>query len=353
MNYFIAPRSGEKSYKNFSSTIKHGVPYENIAPYLSEEGKSKLLNEEVIYSWGNRAGTREQWERMEYGDLVIFYAKGELVLVGDVYYKQHSPELALAMWPPDENGNPWEYTYFLRNLRYIKVPMRAFNWAAGYKSNFIIQGFLHLKGEHLQAIQRQYGSIEAFLGLFGTELSAEIPNESEKLYVNVAPDLRVRFRDGTHLRPKIQESMHSTQQLKKKIDHVASNKAKAFTGSKGEAIVLQEERKRLNALGRGDLAKRVKRISVDDDSIGYDILSYEENGAERYIEVKASAQLSQGLRFYMSANEMAKSISLPNYFVYFVDDINTSSPRVTPISCPLEGKLRITTDTYLLEGEVD
>ncbi len=78
---------------------------------------------------------------MELGDTVIFYAQGKLVMTGEVYFKAHSAALALAMWPPDENGNPWEYTFFLRNLRYLSIPMAVFNTAAGYKSNYVVQGF--------------------------------------------------------------------------------------------------------------------------------------------------------------------------------------------------------------------
>jgi len=39
MKYFLAPRSGEKSYENFQSTIKNGVRFEIISKHLSEEGK--------------------------------------------------------------------------------------------------------------------------------------------------------------------------------------------------------------------------------------------------------------------------------------------------------------------------
>ncbi|MGZ6005362.1 MAG: hypothetical protein ACXWLH_04395, partial [Candidatus Saccharimonadales bacterium] len=171
MNYFIAPRSGEKSYKNFQSTIKHGVPYENIAEHLTEEGKERLLSQPIIYSWGNRAGTSSQWDRMNYGDIVMFYSKGVLVMYGEVYYKQHSSALAEAMWPLDENNKAWEYTFFLKNLRYIKMPMKAFNVIAGYKPNFIVQGFMHLKGEHLRLIENQYETIENLLETFSTSQS--------------------------------------------------------------------------------------------------------------------------------------------------------------------------------------
>src|SRR5665213_2648964 len=121
MKYFLAPRSGEKSYANFLSTIKHGVPYERIAPFLTPEGREKVLQQEIIYAWGNRESTSGHWRQIEYGDTVIFYAKGRLVMSGEVYYKQHNPQLALAMWPRDEHGNPWEYTFFIKNLRYISI----------------------------------------------------------------------------------------------------------------------------------------------------------------------------------------------------------------------------------------
>jgi hypothetical protein len=105
-------------------------------------------------------------------------------------------------------------------------------------------------------------------------------------------------------------------------------------------------------MGRDDLAKRVKRISTDDDTVGYDVASFNEDGSQRYIEVKTSSSSSNGIRFYMSANEMLKSKTLENYYVYYVDAVNTKKPRITPIKCPLNEKLTISTDTYLLEAEV-
>ena len=81
MKYFLAPRSGEKSYKNFESTIRNGVPLRRIEQFLDVEGRKTLLGEDVIYAWGNREGTKSQWESMEYGDTVIFYAHRKLVMI--------------------------------------------------------------------------------------------------------------------------------------------------------------------------------------------------------------------------------------------------------------------------------
>ena len=59
------------------------------------------------------------------------------------------------------------------------------------------------------------------------------------------------------------------------------------------------------------------------------------------------------MRFYLSSNEMAKGKELNNYYIYFVDGVNTDSPRITPINEPFSGnKFLISTDTYLFEAEI-
>jgi len=150
MNYFLAPRSGEKSHKNYQSTIKHGIPLNLISAYLTQDEISILSSEDIVYAWGNREGTANAWRKMNIGDIVIFYAKGTLIMTGEVYFKKHSPQLALAMWPPDEKGHPWEYTFFLRNLKYVSLPMKAFNAMVGFKSNYIVQGFIQLKEKRIK-----------------------------------------------------------------------------------------------------------------------------------------------------------------------------------------------------------
>ena len=51
-------------------------------------------------------------------------------------------------------------------------------------------------------------------------------------------------------------------------------------GRKGEEFVVDFERKALTAAGRTDLIDKVKRISIENVSAGFDILSFDENGNE-------------------------------------------------------------------------
>lgn len=353
MNYFLAPRSGEKSYANFLSTIKNGVPYDRIEAFLTDEGKIKVLQEDVIYAWGNREGTRAHWENMEYGDTVIFYANRKLVMAGEVYYKQRDPKLALAMWPPDEKGNPWEYTFFLKNLKYFSIPMPVFNRVAGFKSNYIIQGFRQLLQEQVFRIASQFGSVEALLADFSDDTSLEIPLSNEPLYVNLDKE----FNPELITNPKLQLPDRANPELigiKKqpyKVDYVERNRNNAVTGSKGEVLTLLQERKRLVSEGREDLARKVERVSLIDDSLGFDVLSYEQSGMEKFIEVKTSTKATGHIRFYLSAHEYKASKQLENYNLYFIDRINKPIPRITMFKEPFKGeKFRLSPDTYIVEG---
>src|SRR3989344_4435783 len=145
MKYFLAPRSGEKSYENYQSTIRYGVPLDRIAPFLTQEEISTVTAEDIIYVWGNRKGKQREWREMENGDLIIFYAHGKLIMTGEAYLKKHSPELALALWPRDKKGNPWEFVFFIKNVKYISVPIEIFNEAVGYKTNKVVMGFTLLQ----------------------------------------------------------------------------------------------------------------------------------------------------------------------------------------------------------------
>lgn len=82
------------------------------------------------------------------------------------------------------------------------------------------------------------------------------------------------------------------------------NKKRKMTGLKGEEIAVVIEQEFFESIGRKDLAEKVRHISAEDgDGLGYDVLSFFENGKEKYIEVK-STTASLGSSFYLSRNEL-------------------------------------------------
>lgn len=80
-------------------------------------------------------------------------------------------------------------------------------------------------------------------------------------------------------------------------------------GLAGEQLVLEFEHQRLWQAGQRALAERIDHVSkTKGDGLGYDILSFEEDGVERLIEVKTT-QFGMMTPFFVSRNEVDVSLS--------------------------------------------
>lgn len=78
-------------------------------------------------------------------------------------------------------------------------------------------------------------------------------------------------------------------------------------GDLGELWVLNVEKKKLINADKHKLAEKVKHVAKDKgDGLGYDILSYDINGKEIYIEVKTTKGNAHST-FFISRNELEKS----------------------------------------------
>jgi hypothetical protein len=78
-------------------------------------------------------------------------------------------------------------------------------------------------------------------------------------------------------------------------------------GAAGEMFVLNFEQARLTRAGKEVLAARIEHTSkIRGDHEGYDILSFDESGAERLIEVKTTKYGSE-TPFFVTNNEVVTS----------------------------------------------
>jgi Domain of unknown function (DUF3883) len=98
------------------------------------------------------------------------------------------------------------------------------------------------------------------------------------------------------------------------IEREAHNRS---LGVAGELFALNYERARLIHIGKESLADRIEHTSkVRGDYEGYDILSFEETGAERLIEVKTTKYGAE-TPFFVSRHEVSTSERrAPDYHVY-------------------------------------
>ena len=120
------------------------------------------------------------------------------------------------------------------------------------------------------------------------------------------------------------------------VNYLEREAANQILGDAGEQFVINFERARLIHAGRESLADKIEQVSVTvGPSAGFDILSYEDNGVDRYIEAKTT-KYGKNTPFFVTPNELQFSqTNAPNYFLYRIFKF-----RAEPRAFTLRGHLR-------------
>lgn len=102
--------------------------------------------------------------------------------------------------------------------------------------------------------------------------------------------------------------------LVRKFDPAARDTRNRQLGRAGEEAIFEFEQQRLSEGGRKDLARKVRWVAkLDGDGAGYDILSFDPTGRERFLEVKTTGG-HQTTPFFLSENERLLSEERPDAF---------------------------------------
>jgi hypothetical protein len=118
-------------------------------------------------------------------------------------------------------------------------------------------------------------------------------------------------------------------------------------GEAGEIFVINYERARLVRAGREGLAARIEHTSTArGDHEGYDILSFDESGAERLIEVKTTKYGGE-TPFFATSNEVAVSERhAPRYHVYRLFSFQ-KAPGLYTLPGAISASCRLSPATFL------
>jgi len=102
-----------------------------------------------------------------------------------------------------------------------------------------------------------------------------------------------------------------------KVNYLEREQNNNKLGSLGEELVLRYEKWHLIKIGKENLSEKVRWISKEEgDGLGFDILSKNTNGSDKYIEVKTT-KLGKETPFFFSRNELLFSQVHPNDFHLF------------------------------------
>lgn len=116
------------------------------------------------------------------------------------------------------------------------------------------------------------------------------------------------------------------------IDYIEIHRKLMEIGDLAEQIVLESEIEFLES-NKPELAKDVRLVS-NNPKLGFDVLSFETDGKQKQIEVKAISVNNNTKSFIITRNEFLKSKTYSNYYVYCVTDINSDKPKILRIKNP-------------------
>jgi hypothetical protein len=134
--------------------------------------------------------------------------------------------------------------------------------------------------------------------------------------------------------------------LVRKFDPVERDYRNRSLGKAGESFVLDLERRLLAGADRPDLARRVRWVAEEDgDGAGYDVLSFDERGRDRLIEVKTTNG-SARTPFYLSRNEREVADERPEDWRIYRVHLFAKGPRVFTVAPPLEESVHLRPETW-------
>ncbi len=132
-----------------------------------------------------------------------------------------------------------------------------------------------------------------------------------------------------------------------KRDYLAREARNRSLGDAGEAFVLAFERHRLHVEGKSRLSEKVEQVSkTKGDGLGFDVLSFELDGRERYIEVKTTA-FGKETPFFISRNEVEFASSFAGQFHLYRLFEFRRQPRMFDLTGPIADKVRLNPITFL------
>lgn len=243
-------------------------------------------------------GTGTDWKRTEVEAIVADYLKMlSLELAGQTYSKAAHRKALLEGLNSRSNGSV-EFKHC--NISAVLIDL-GFPYIRGYQPRANYQGLLR------EVVEQQVVRLTALdsLALAAVQQPAVSPDILD--FAKVAADAPPRRHIATDV------TLHRAYAPIQR-DYLARESRNASLGLAGEEFVTQYEHWRLNQLGKAALADRVEHVSkTKGDGLGYDVLSFDVNGRERFIEVKTTA-FGKETPFFVTRNELDFSRDVNDQF---------------------------------------
>lgn len=142
-----------------------------------------------------------------------------------------------------------------------------------------------------------------------------------------------------------------------KINYDERGKRNRLIGLFGEKLVFKYEYQKFINNGKRNMADRIDHVSLKNDGLGYDILSFFEDGREKHIEVKTVTGKPRNFRFYITQNELDKVVNDPLHQIYIVFNYASHNSEILEIGnlqdLITHGVIKLTPTSYTVDVAVE
>lgn len=276
--------------------------------------------------------TGENWSRIEVEVCVAEYLQMLTLQLNGQRFIKASRIQDLALRLDGRSKSSIEYKF-----RNISMVMEELGWPAvtGYKSLANYQLLLLEVAEvQLQGNIALQDAVQAYVQRPATALllqdttSVWVPSPRAANVADAPADYSPRFSPA-------------------KRDYLAQEARNRSLGRAGEEFVVELEVRRLYSAGKKALSERVEHVAATQgDGLGYDVVSFEEDGRERLIEVKTTS-FGELTPFFVSRNELARSATDSERFqLYRIFDFR-ERPRLFALPGAIALHCKLDPVTYL------
>ncbi|MUU70540.1 DUF3883 domain-containing protein [Pseudarthrobacter sp. GA104] len=245
------------------------------------------------------AGKSKDWSQAEVTVTVRSYLEMlRMEVSGQRYVKSHFRK---ALLPLLSNRSESAIEFKHQNISAVLMklglrPIRGYQPAQNYQQSLVAE------------VQRQVGSDLSLIQLVLAE-ALQAPQKS--------PNSALGFESASIPSIILPEPSQWTGTQTVRPDYALIEARNRALGLAGELAVADLEYRRLVRAGKGNLADRIEHVSQSrGDGDGYDILSFEETGEEKLIEVKTTRSRAE-TPFFVTPNELQVSRKYSDSFHLF------------------------------------
>lgn len=269
------------------------------------------------------------WSREEVEAIVADYFEMlTLQLTGQQYSKaEHRRRLHKLLNNRSEGSIERKH----QNISAVLIGLHC-PWITGYKPLGNYQALL------LEVVENRLKQNLSFdqAALAAVQLPAAVPKISDFSGLMVDPP---RLSHSAEQKPPDYQAGVTKSMAKR--DYIERESRNASLGLAGEKFIVQYEQWRLVRAGAERLAEKIEHVSVTQgDGLGFDVLSYEPNGREKFIEVKTTS-FGKETPFFITRNEVGLSkAEVDRFHIYRLFDFR-KDPKVFSFRGPVEDHCRL------------